>query len=488
MNGFRQFVLVGISLWCAQTGAQTFSGPMVTLPAGTTSLGMAQEDFKAPPPFDAPLHTVTLGAFQMSACEVTNQQYVEFLNGALSAGLVEVRVETARGPDEGATLVYGSDTAPEAYEAQALVNLSGVRVMKDHDNGDGDDDPFTGDIEPENPLNISYIGYDESRPAGELFYVKDPIDPADFDWTALTTYNHYTSQARQLDTSQTLNDLADWEELADFPANMPLQEEVAQWPATFIRWYGAKAFALYYELDLPTEAEWEYAAQGGLDFAYATNDGTIQGDGTSAVWNHLQANPARGHVLDVKTGAPNPYGLYNMAGNVWEWVDDWYAADFYVDGTDPVNTTATGFKVRRGGSWNYHQFTLRSDSRAWDEQWKGNDHFGFRVVNRALETAIEVGGDTGSNAYQLAQNYPNPFNAGTVIRFSLPTAAPVDLAVFNLAGQKVVTLAEGLRPAGQYRLEWDGRDAGGGELASGLFLYRLQAGDQVETRKLLLLR
>ena len=72
-----------------------------------------------------------------------------------------------------------------------------------------------------------------------------------------------------------------------------------------------------------------------------------------------------------------------MAGNVWEWIEDWYSSDFYIntDGaTDPVNTTDTGLKVRRGGSWNYHQATLKSAARAEDEQFKGNDHFGFRIV------------------------------------------------------------------------------------------------------------
>ena len=88
-------------------------------------------------------------------------------------------------------------------------------------------------------------------------------------------------------------------------------------------------------------------------------------------------------MLDVQLNEPNPFGLYNMAGNVWEWIEDWYSSDFYIttDGaTDPVNTTDTGLKVRRGGSWNYHQAPLKSSARAEDEQFKGNDHFGFRIV------------------------------------------------------------------------------------------------------------
>ncbi len=91
--------------------------------------------------------------------------------------------------------------------------------------------------------------------------------------------------------------------------------------------------------------------------------------------------------------------------------------------------------------------------------------------------------------FTLDQNYPNPFNSGTVIRFALPKADDVELVVYNLAGQRVMNLAQGPRNAGSYTLRWDGRDDAGRELASGMYLYRLQAGEQlVETRKMVLLR
>jgi len=88
----------------------------------------------------------------------------------------------------------------------------------------------------------------------------------------------------------------------------------------------------------------------------------------------------------------------------------------------------------------------------------------------------------------LDQNYPNPFNSGTVIGLDLPDGRDVELSVYNLAGQRVVKLVDGWREAGTYTLRWDGRDGGGRELASGVYLCRLAAGDQVRTRRLLLLR
>ncbi|MBI2501700.1 MAG: T9SS type A sorting domain-containing protein [Candidatus Latescibacteria bacterium] len=90
--------------------------------------------------------------------------------------------------------------------------------------------------------------------------------------------------------------------------------------------------------------------------------------------------------------------------------------------------------------------------------------------------------------FSLSQNFPNPFNSSTVIRFELPQSREVELAIYNLAGQKVATLLAGEREAGAYTLRWDGKDDSGKELASGVYLYRLQGGGKVETRKLLLVR
>jgi hypothetical protein len=103
-----------------------------------------------------------------------------------------------------------------------------------------------------------------------------------------------------------------------------------------------------------------------------------------------------------------------------------------------------------------------------------------------LVLEAQTGGAT--TAFALEQSYPNPFNSGTVIRFALPEAQEVELAVYNLAGQKVVTLVEGVRQVGTYAVNWDARDSAGRALASGVYLYELWVGDRVETRKLALVR
>ncbi len=106
-----------------------------------------------------------------------------------------------------------------------------------------------------------------------------------------------------------------------------------------------------------------------------------------------------------------------------------------------------------------------------------------------VPTAIsEVFSTDQPAAFALAQNVPNPFNSSTTLRFALPRAADIELAIYNLTGQKVARLARGWHAAGHYTAHWAGRNDAGMRLASGVYIYRLRAGEQVQVRKLLLLR
>lgn len=92
------------------------------------------------------------------------------------------------------------------------------------------------------------------------------------------------------------------------------------------------------------------------------------------------------------------------------------------------------------------------------------------------------------SAFRLYQNHPNPFNPTTEIRFDLPEATRVELKVFNTIGQEVTTLADDIRPAGAYRLLWDGMNAAGIPVASGVYIYHLKAAHFASARKMLLVR
>ncbi|UCE20210.1 MAG: T9SS type A sorting domain-containing protein [Gemmatimonadota bacterium] len=90
--------------------------------------------------------------------------------------------------------------------------------------------------------------------------------------------------------------------------------------------------------------------------------------------------------------------------------------------------------------------------------------------------------------YDLAQNYPNPFNPETVIQYQLPKAGRITLKVYNILGQEIVSLVDELKEVGYYTVRWNGRDRFGAEAASGVYYYRLVAGDFVSTKRMLLLK
>jgi enterochelin esterase-like enzyme len=98
-------------------------------------------------------------------------------------------------------------------------------------------------------------------------------------------------------------------------------------------------------------------------------------------------------------------------------------------------------------------------------------------------TAIKDSKISSLSSFMLSQNYPNPFNPSTTIQFDLPKTTEVSLKVLNILGEEVATLVSDRLSAGSYSYNWDASD-----LASGVYLYRLQAGDYVETRKMVVMR
>lgn len=130
--------------------------------------------------------------------------------------------------------------------------------------------------------------------------------------------------------------------------------------------------------------------------------------------------------------------------------------------------------------------------------WSGGYYYKIAAVDIhdnqsgfALLAPAEIAGiDTphAPDASYLTQNYPNPFNPTTRIAFGLKESASVALGIYDAAGRLVRVLVAGSRPAGTYAEFWDGRDANGRAVASGVYFYRLVAGGFVETRDMLLLR
>jgi hypothetical protein len=92
------------------------------------------------------------------------------------------------------------------------------------------------------------------------------------------------------------------------------------------------------------------------------------------------------------------------------------------------------------------------------------------------------------NGFRLYQNYPNPFNPTTTISFNLSKTSEVSLKIYNLLGEEVTTLLSASLLSGFQSVEWDGRDNNGHRVASGTYIYRLQAGGFTESRQMVFLK
>lgn len=90
--------------------------------------------------------------------------------------------------------------------------------------------------------------------------------------------------------------------------------------------------------------------------------------------------------------------------------------------------------------------------------------------------------------FTLSQNYPNPFNPATEIKFALPENAHVKIEIFNVLGQRVLTLVDADMDAGYKSIVWNGADRSGQSVSSGVYLYRMQAGEKTFTKKMLMLK
>jgi hypothetical protein len=96
--------------------------------------------------------------------------------------------------------------------------------------------------------------------------------------------------------------------------------------------------------------------------------------------------------------------------------------------------------------------------------------------------------ETAPASYALAQNYPNPFNPTTQLAFSLPKNDIVEISIYNILGQKIVTLVGGPLAAGEHQITWDAKDARGLSVPTGIYIYQLKASDYIATRKMMLIR
>jgi formylglycine-generating enzyme required for sulfatase activity len=156
---------------------------------------------------------------------------------------------------------------------------------------------------------------------------------------------------------------------------LTIESGFAKHPVVGVTWYGASAYAKWVGKRLPTEAEWEAAASSG-------KEGFIFPTGVDI--DRTQANFFSSDTTAVMSYPPNSFGLYDMAGNVYDWCQDWYAYNYYdasaVEPDNPKGPHQGVYRVLRGGCWKSLREDLRCSHRHRNNPGAVNGTYGFRCA------------------------------------------------------------------------------------------------------------
>ncbi|MCZ6819787.1 MAG: T9SS type A sorting domain-containing protein [Calditrichaeota bacterium] len=223
----------------------------------------------------------------------------------------------------------------------------------------------------------------------------------------------------------------------------------------------------------------------------------------------LVIDPKRPNILYAATFDEGIYKSVDYGENWTKLTDELTNASVTTMVIDPVNTDViyaviSGLVLRSsngGVSW----YEINSDrisiwALALDPTnpailYSGGGNGVYRL-DMITAVAVSEGNAAAPQTFSLSQNYPNPFNPETVIEYQLQGSSSVRLRIYNVMGQEVRTLVNEKKPAGAYRVRWDGRDDGGKVVPAGVYFYRLEVGGAarggrsnfVQTRKMILLK
>ncbi|HTR97127.1 MAG TPA: PQQ-dependent sugar dehydrogenase, partial [Candidatus Acidoferrales bacterium] len=260
---------------------------------------------------------------------------------------------------------------------------------------------------------------------------------------------------------------------------------------------------LIYSADVgdATEEELDEVHAGGM-YGWPWREGNIVRGRNDCPEPGGQGNPANGFVAPIAAYLrdDNPHaisspGMYRApAGGAADWPSGYDASVFYVDFF--VGDLYRIVKDSISGAWNPAPSVPGQSGAPWGSgflygaDWRigadGSFYWlqqsttgGFTSTDGALHRLSYVGPPAGvapgpAGALRLAAG-PNPFGSATALSFVLPAAGPARLALYDLGGRRVQTLYDGAAPAGETRIEWNGRDAGGRRVAPGLYVARLEA-------------
>lgn len=254
--------------------------------------------------------------------------------------------------------------------------------------------------------------------------------------------------------------------------------------------------------------EWFGALSNWTDMDFATGDFEYDVLGVAHSYNDINASSSGPTAIEAVPGNVLSGGMYTTHTAVPDTLmyDPYYEIGVanWLDGVEPVNTgdvCMTTFGLSPVAIGVNHAVgddkivflgfdPLSIDVRSPSYVWYGNS--ADALQNTALDYfGIVSVGDEGAKLptdFALAQNYPNPFNPTTTVAFSVPSASNITIAVYNLLGQKVVDLVNSSYQPGKYNVNWNGTDAAGKAVSSGVYFYRMTADGFTAQHKMLYLK
>jgi gamma-glutamyl hercynylcysteine S-oxide synthase len=160
-------------------------------------------------------------------------------------------------------------------------------------------------------------------------------------------------------------------------------QTLARWPALYITWHEAKSLCVSQAKRLPTEAEWEKAARGTEANLFPWGDAPPDRHRAMFGQHHVHEIPILAAV-DSYSAGQSPYGLRHMAGNVAEWVEDWFGFDYYayMPERNPQGPASGRYRSLRGGSWKSKPIMLRTATRSGAPPDQRSPTIGFRCARR----------------------------------------------------------------------------------------------------------
>ena len=405
---------------------------MTLVPGGAFIMGKSDDDLAGVD--DAPTRTVTVRSFYMDETEITNSEYREFVywvrDSILRTKLAILADEIGQTPGDGGIGEYAfKDADPETmtvYEKYMYDNYSGLgptgyegrKLNKDVDlimSTDEYPDEYYAEI-----MDTMYLPLEESYNGQRTW------DVTKFKFK----YQYMDIQAAAKDRSLSRKDVIKSEEIMVYPDttawirdfsysyNEPMHNDYfwhdayGDYPVVGVSWRQANAFCQWRTLKknayqksrgkqhvnqfrLPSEAEWEYAARGGLQGAtfpwggpYAKNDRGCFMANFKPLRGDYAADQAL-YTVEADAYEPNDYDLYNMAGNVSEWVNGSYDPSSYeysASFNPNVNDLDNERKVVRGGSWKDVAYFLQVSSRDYEYADSARSYIGFRTVQDYMGT------------------------------------------------------------------------------------------------------